>query len=57
MIKKVLCRIFARRNLQRKDKPVIIVLSPGCGRAGSRKTLTLIYNKDLLEEIKNSSNS
>ena len=51
---KSLRRTSAMHDSQSRKKPDIVIISPGCGRAGSRKIQILINNKDLLEKIKNS---
>jgi len=49
-ILKLLSRTLAKRELKSKQKPTRIIISPGCGRGGSRKTKIVICSNNLSEK-------
>jgi len=49
-ILKLLSRTSAKRELKSEQKATRIVISPGCGRGGSRKTKLVNNENDLSEK-------
>ena len=49
-ILKLLRRTSSKSELKDEQKPTLIVISPGCGRGGSRKTKLVINDNDLTEK-------
>ncbi len=45
-ILKLLSKTSVKRELKSEQKPTRIIISPGCGRGGSRKTKIVIHDKD-----------
>ena len=43
---KLLRRTSAKHELKSEQKPTRIIISPGCGRGGSRKTKLVISDKE-----------
>ena len=48
---KLLRKTSAKPELKGEQKPIRIIISPGCGRGGSRKTKIVMHDKDLSEKI------
>jgi len=51
-MKKILRKTTAKPELKGEQKPTRIIISPGCGRGGSRKTKIVIPDKDPSEKNK-----
>ncbi|MFK5856048.1 MAG: hypothetical protein QM503_07955 [Bacteroidota bacterium] len=45
-ILKLFCRRPARHDAETEQEYTIIIISPGCGRGGSRKTKIVMHDKD-----------